>query len=819
MPKKATGEPVPLPIAETAMSPAPDRRRVSRSLGWFYICAPAMAEVWLAFQDHRPAHVPALLAICVLAQILGVLLVRGVADDAPAVVLKGLLALSTVLVAGLCFVSGANGNGFAYLFLWATPYAFVFGLRHAVVQGVFAAALLIGVHDVVEHDPLIGVDVDHWLIPVVTLVVVGAMVHRLTSELRRADGERLRIEHERAEVESGRAASEAERARREAAMGRLGRVALRVPDRQALLDEAVAIVTETLGIADCAILELVEGGDRVRLAAATGAAIEPGADPEELSTEDRLLTGWVLAGEEPVTVWEWASERRFDAPGLRERGIRSTAAAAIRGRTGAFGIIGVHAAELGVFSADDAQWLQSMADLLASALDRDESEARMRHQSLHDGLTGLPNRTLFYDRIEHAFARAQRTETLVAVLLLDVDQFKTINDSLGHEAGDDLLVALSARLQHVIRGSDTVARLGGDEFVVLCEVESEAESFAVAERIADAWERPIPVGTGGEIFVSASIGITIARGPQSAETMLREADAAMYRAKEGGRGRFELFDEEMRQHAFSRLRTESDLRRAVEREQFRVHYQPIFDVAEHRLLGVEALVRWHRPGNGIVGPAEFIGLTEETGLIAPLGRWVLEQATAQVALWRERFPHAADLGVTVNVSGRQLARPEFLAEVQDALGRCGLEPGSLGLEITESVLMKDVSSPRSTLDALRALGVRVLLDDFGTGYSSLSRLKGVPVDAIKVDRSFVDGLGAEEEDTAIVNAIVDIANSLGLGAIAEGVETSAQLEALRALGCDGAQGYLFAAPMSAADFEELLGAGPVALLGPAATGA
>jgi EAL domain-containing protein (putative c-di-GMP-specific phosphodiesterase class I) len=319
--------------------------------------------------------------------------------------------------------------------------------------------------------------------------------------------------------------------------------------------------------------------------------------------------------------------------------------------------------------------------------------------------------------------------------------------------------------------------------------------------------------------VSASIGITIATRPQSAETMLREADAAMYRAKELGRGRYELFDEEMRRHAFSRLRTESDLRRAVEREQFRVHYQPIFDVAEHRLLGVEALVRWHRPGNGIVGPAEFIGLTEETGLIARLGRWVLEQATAQVAQWRERFPHAADLGVTVNVSGRQLARPEFLSEVEGALGRCGLEPGSLGLEITESVLMKDVSSPRSTLDALRALGVRVLLDDFGTGYSSLSRLKGVPVDAIKVDRSFVDGLGAEEEDTAIVNAIVDIANSLGLGAIAEGVETSAQLEALRGLGCDGAQGYLFAAPMCAADFEELLAAGPVAMLHPAATGA
>jgi EAL domain-containing protein (putative c-di-GMP-specific phosphodiesterase class I) len=292
--------------------------------------------------------------------------------------------------------------------------------------------------------------------------------------------------------------------------------------------------------------------------------------------------------------------------------------------------------------------------------------------------------------------------------------------------------------------------------------------------------------------------------------MLREADAAMYRAKEGGRGRYELFDEEMRQHAFARLRTESDLRRAVEREQFRVHYQPIFDVAEERLLGVEALVRWDRPGNGIVGPAEFIALTEETGLIAPLGRWVLEQATAQLADWRKRFPGAADLGVTVNVSGRQLVRPEFLAEVQGALARCGLEPGRLGLEITESVLLKDISAPRSTLERLRELGVRVLLDDFGTGYSSLSRLKGVPVDAIKVDRSFVDGLGEEEQDTTIVSAIVDIATSLGLGTIAEGVESPGQLDALRDLGCNGAQGYLFAAPMCAGEFEALLADGPVA---------
>jgi diguanylate cyclase (GGDEF)-like protein len=781
---------------------------VARSLGWFYLGAPLAAETWMAVEAPRTDQLVPMVAICVLAQVLGGVLVRGREDAVPEPLLKALLTLASVFVAGLCAASGEPGSGFAYLFLWATPYAFYFGRRHAIVQGAFAAVLLVGAHSYVDGDPFVAADVHQWVIPVATLAVVGAMVHRLTSELGRADSERARSETERAELAAGRAASEAERARREAAMGRLGRMALRVPDRQALLDEAVALITDTLGIADGAVLELTAGGDRVRLAAGAGAAIAPDADPERLPNPDRLLTGWVLAGDEPVVVWEWASERRFDGAALRGRGIRSTAGAAIRGRTGAFGAIAVHSPAVGAFSAEDGQWLASMADLLASALDREESEARMRHQSLHDSLTGLPNRSLFYDRIEHAFARAQRSDARVAVFLLDVDQFKTINDSLGHEAGDDLLVALSGRLQHVVRGSDTVARLGGDEFVVLCEVESESEAFAVAERIADAWERPIPVAAGGEIFVSASIGITTSARPQSAETMLREADAAMYRAKDGGRGRYELFDEEMRQHAFVRLRTESDLRRAVEREQFRVHYQPIFDVAVHRLLGVEALVRWDRPGNGIVGPGEFIELTEETGLIAPLGRWVLEQATAQVAEWRERFPHAADLGVTVNVSGRQLARPEFLGEVETALERSGLEPGTLGLEITESVLLKDASLPRSTLEAVRALGVRVLLDDFGTGYSSLSRLKGIPVDAIKVDRSFVDGLGAEEDDTAIVSAIVDIADSLGLGTIAEGVETPDQLEALLGLGCQGAQGYLFAKPMCAVEFEALLAAGP-----------
>ena len=787
------------------MTPTLDRRRVARSLGLFYVCAPAAAELWALLDDGVGHRIP-LLVVCVLAQLLGAVLLRGGLDEAPERTLKGLISLATVLVGAICVFSGSTHEGFAYLFLWATPYAFFFGLRHAVIQGLLAAVTLTGAHALVDGSPFALGHVGDWLFPVASLAVVGAMMHSLTVELLRADRERMRSEHDRAEIEARRAASERDRARRESAMGSFGRLAVQATGRQDLLDGAISILTGTLGVEHVAIYELMEDGDRVRLAAGAGGPATE--DPEDLAVEDRMLTGWVLAGQEPVVVWEWASERRFDAAGLRARGIRSTAAVGVRGRNGAFGVVAVHAPVVGKFSAEDAQWLQSVADLLASALDREHSEARVRHQSLHDALTGLPNRALFYDRIDHAFSRAEREGTSVAVLLLDVDQFKTINDSLGHEAGDDLLIALSARLLDVTRGSDTVARLGGDEFVVLCEVESEEEAFAIADRIADAWEQPIRVGTGGEVFVSASIGIALAPQHQTAEKMLREADAAMYRAKEGGRGRSEMFDEAMRQVAFERLRTESDLRRAVEREQFRVHYQPIFDVADQRLLGVEALVRWERPGTGIIGPGEFIGLAEETGLIVPLGRWVLDQATAEVSAWRERYPEAGDLCVTVNVSGHQLARPEFVDEVSGALRRSGLEPGQLGLEITESVLMGDVSVSRRTLEALRGLGVRVLLDDFGTGYSSLSRLKGFPVDAIKIDRSFIDGLGAEQQDTAIVSAVVEIAHSLGLEAVAEGVEHPGQLSSLRDLGCRTAQGFLFAAPMPAVELEELLISGP-----------
>jgi diguanylate cyclase (GGDEF)-like protein len=776
--------------------PTPNRRHIARSLGLLFLIEGTLGLVWLLL-PHVAAQTLPLALICVLAMVVGIWMRRGGLDEAPPWALKAIVTLGTLLAAAACVFSGSTKTGFAFFFLWVTPYSVYFGLRQAALQTVFAVVGLVGSRVLIANGRFVPAEVGSWLLPAASIIVVSSIVHQLTRELGRADRERLVSERERAEAEARRAASERARAHREAAMARLGRLALRASDRAPLLDETVRVLTETLRVEHCAILELQEDGTEMQTIAAVGFDIG-----EQTPADEQRLGGYVLGGDEPIIVWEWASERRFSVPSLRDRGIRATAAAAIRGRSGAFGIIAVHSATVGAFTGEEGQWLQSIADLLASALDRERSEAVMRHQSLHDSLTGLPNRALLFDRIEHAFGRAERFGVAVAVLLLDVDGFKTVNDSLGHQAGDDLLVEVGSRLQDVVRTSDTVARLGGDEFVVLAEVGSDGEAFDIADRIAQVWEHPFAVASG-EVFCSASVGIAVGRRSQSPSKMLREADAAMYRAKERGRGRSEMFDEAMRRDAFERLRTESDLRRALDRDEFRVLYQPIFDTATLRPMGVEALVRWQHPTRGTVGPVEFIPLAEETGLIAPLGRWVLEQAVEEVSGWRRRFPDVP-LRVAVNVSGQQLARPEFLHEVRAALDASDLPPEYLGLEITESILINESGSPRSTLEALREIGVRVLIDDFGTGYSSLARLKRFPLDVIKIDRSFVDGVGADDEDTAIVAAIVEIARSLGLQVIAEGVEGEVQLERLRQLGCHGAQGYLFSGPLPGEAFAAFL---------------
>jgi diguanylate cyclase (GGDEF)-like protein len=453
-------------------------------------------------------------------------------------------------------------------------------------------------------------------------------------------------------------------------------------------------------------------------------------------------------------------------------------------------------------------------------------EVALGRQALRDSLTGLANRALFRDRVGHALARAARdgaapphAAARVAVLFLDLDGFKTVNDSLGHAAGDRLLVEVAARLLNATRGCDTVARLGGDEFAVLLEnARGPADAEAVAERIVQALRAPIalgaaaaagaaPHGPPAEARVGASVGIAFAEPAMDADALLRNADAAMYRAKAGGKNRHATFDPTLVAAAADRLSLEADLARAVERGQLALVYQPIVALDGGAVRGAEALLRWRHPSRGVVGPAAFVPLAESSGLIVDIGRWVLEEACRAAAAW-PAGPGGAAAGVSVNVSGRQLADPELPAHVAGALARAGLDAGRLTLEITESVLMRDTDATLAVLSALKALGVRLAVDDFGTGYSSLRYLHRFPVDVLKIDKSFVDGVARGAQDAALARTIVALGDMLGLRTVAEGVETEAQRDRLAAMGCDAGQGYLFAQPLEPRALRAMFAAAP-----------
>jgi diguanylate cyclase (GGDEF)-like protein/PAS domain S-box-containing protein len=433
--------------------------------------------------------------------------------------------------------------------------------------------------------------------------------------------------------------------------------------------------------------------------------------------------------------------------------------------------------------------------------DRKRMERALQHQALHDALTGLPNRTLLADRLTQALAAAPRHETQVVVLFLDLDHFKVLNDASGHTAGDLALIEVARRLSAAVHPEDTVARFGGDEFVVLCEAAGVTAARQVAERLHTSLLRPIQVPTGAHVL-SASIGIAVADELSTAADLLRDADAAMYRAKEIGRSRTQVFDTEIRHRASARLEVGAALRRALRRDELQVYYQPIVALADERLLGFEALVRWQHPQRGLLGPGEFIPGAEETGLIVPVGERVLRMALQEAAGWASRTGAGDPLHLSVNVSGRQLDEQDLPQVIAEALRSTGFPAGSLALEVTETVVMRDVLRSAETLHALRATGVRVSIDDFGTGYSSMSYLKRLPVTTVKIDREFVAGLGEDPHDVAIVAAIIALARALDLGVIAEGVETRNQLAELRRLGCDAAQGYLWAPPLPASQARE-----------------
>jgi diguanylate cyclase (GGDEF)-like protein/PAS domain S-box-containing protein len=447
---------------------------------------------------------------------------------------------------------------------------------------------------------------------------------------------------------------------------------------------------------------------------------------------------------------------------------------------------------------DQADGSQLVIGQVEDVTQRKAIAERLEYSARHDELTGLCNRSQFMDRLDRALSKLSAEGGRVGVMLLDLDRFKVVNDSLGHAAGDELLRVIAHRLQRGVRPVDTVARFGGDEFTVLMvDAPTDAEIAAQAERMRRLVADAVPL-TDGDTYVSASIGIAVAeRDGISGESIVQDADAAMYRAKERGRNRVERFDVTARASVVRRLRTGNDLHRALQRSEFRVEYQPVVSVAGGRVVGFEALARWEHPDRGMISPADFIDLAEETGLIVPIGSTIMRQAFDRVATWRRlRLPaSAAQLQVSVNLSARQLGTSGLVNAVASAIQETGIDPDCVWLEITESALMTDTKTALVALRALRGIGVHLTVDDFGTGYSSLTYLQRFPVEGLKIDRSFVDGLGIESNDTTIVETLIRLGHSLGLSVVAEGLETPLQLEHLRRLGCDNAQGFLFGKPM------------------------
>jgi len=492
-------------------------------------------------------------------------------------------------------------------------------------------------------------------------------------------------------------------------------------------------------------------------------------------------------------------------PPLRVIAAVARDAVPIEGAQYLVGLLGALAAAQDTWAAGLLVVPTALVYLTARALGRAEAAARaLEHQATHDALTALPNRALFQGRLEQALAGAARGGDAVAVLFLDLDRFKVVNDSLGHAAGDDLLVAVAGRLAGCVRGGDTVARLGGDEFaVLLAGLGVGREATRTAERIIRALDAPFRLG-GHDVVTATSIGIAVGGTGHAAVDLLRDADVALYRAKARGRGRYAVFDATMNARALERLELEADLRRALRRGEFEVYYQPKVDLATGRLAGLEALVRWRHPVRGVVGPGAFIPVAEETGLIQPLGQWVLEEACRQARRWGEAAGGGPAVVVSVNLSARQFAQPTLVEDVARALEAGGADPRQVQLEITEGVAMGNAEATVEILRRLKGLGVGLAIDDFGTGYSSLAYLKRFPVDALKIDRAFVTGLRRETADSSIVGAVVGLGRALRLTVVAEGVETAEEAAQLCELGCALGQGYHFARPLPRAQVDALL---------------
>jgi diguanylate cyclase (GGDEF)-like protein/PAS domain S-box-containing protein len=719
---------------------------LARSLGGLFLAGAAIGAVALvALPVPAGTDRPAMLVL------LGICLAVGggtlaTARRLPAPAVHAVLALGTLVISADIALSGRHTAGDEMFYAWPALCAFYFCTRRqaaaqlALLAVGYAAALAISG----APEPT-----TRWTVTLASLVVMWVVVDRLLTRLETESRETARRAAELREVE--------ERFRRAFDDAATGMTLGRFDGTWLRVNRAFA---RFLGY---------EGDDLV------GLNLRHVTDPDDMAESRRVLDA-MASGE--LDTWE-GEKRYVRRDGTPVWGLASTAVV-----------------------RDDAGRPQHYIAQIQDITERKRVEAELAHAAVHDPLTGLPNRVLFFDRLGIALARLSRRHATVAVLFLDIDRFKLVNDSFGHGVGDTVVSRVAGRLRELLRPEDTLARLGGDEFTILCESPDPSAATAIAERVVTALARPFDVA-GQAVVLSASIGIaTTSDLAADPDRLMAEADAAMYRAKHGGRSRYALFAPAMRLHGAERLEVEIGLRRALDRGELVLHYQPEVALGSGRVVGVEALVRWRHPERGLLPPGDFIDVAEDSRLIVPLGAWVLGEACHQVRRWRDA---GHPMRVAVNLSPRQLTDPDLLATVGGALDAAGVPPVALCLEITENAVIDDLATGLAVLRGLKALGVSIAIDDFGVGFSSLSQVRRLsPVDMLKIDRSFTAGVGEHPQAGAIVAAIIGMGHALGLGTVAEGIETPEQARELHRLGCEFGQGFYFARPAPAAALEALL---------------
>lgn len=696
----------------------------------------------------------------------------------PVALVVDALLLTGMVVVALLSVDWLNLTIAASCLIWLAALAFVLlPPRRALFQSAAAVVISIALaiaaglgRNASADGPAVA---GTWLAAAVTVVLVSVAMRRLRHTMR-------------------------QRARVAEAVAQLGQQALTVTEPDELLEAALTVAVDVLQSDYGTALHLLPSG-QFKVAAELG--------PESMKTgtilelaPSRSYAMHVIESGMPFVSTDLRNDPRVAPPGpLLDRGVVSGLAVPLIGADGPVGVLAVHARKVRRFTADEVAVLQAMANVVAIAWEQVKHRERLSHQALHDLLTGLPNRALLLDRLEQALSRRPGGRQGVAVALIDLDDFRSVNDGLGHLGGDTVLREIGRRFAAAVRPEDTLARFGGDEFALLCTSTSDEQvAMAMVGRLLEACSRQLAVD-GSLLTVTASAGVALTGAGHgrdgSSEALLREADIALYRAKENGGDRVELFDQQLQLQAQARLTLESELRAAIDRNELTLHYQPIRATADEEVVCVEALVRWRHPERGLLSPDDFLPLAEQTGLIVPIGHWVLRTACEQMAAWQQS-PATPGWGmrVSVNVSARQLEDLELPGQVAQAIADSGLAAGSLILELTETALLVGGETAYAALNNLVGAGAALSLDDFGTGYSSLTHLARFPIDALKIDRTFIAGLDKDPRDTAIVSAVIALGAELGVSVIAEGVETQHQLAVLRRMGCPAVQGFLFDRP-------------------------